>query len=122
MNNLSIFAGLGVVLLLVACNGQNETKSEVKQQDVSVKKSSAEKIFYYTCPMEAHKNIVSEKPGKCPECGMNLVAVVQTQPDSAGFYACPMPEHIRHRFDKPGNCPECNMQLVPMHEKQVEKM
>jgi len=39
--------------------------------------------------MEAHKDIAGEKPGKCPECGMNLVAVVETQPDSAEFYACP---------------------------------
>mgnify|MGYP001573303742 CR=1 FL=1 len=25
----------------------------------------------YTCPM--HPEIVSDKPGKCPKCGMNLV-------------------------------------------------
>ena len=27
----------------------------------------------YTCPMESHKHIVSDKPGKCPECEMTLV-------------------------------------------------
>ena len=27
----------------------------------------------YTCPM--HPEGISDKPGKCPKCGMNLVAV-----------------------------------------------
>jgi Cu(I)/Ag(I) efflux system membrane fusion protein len=27
----------------------------------------------YTCPMESHADIVSDKPGKCPKCGMDLV-------------------------------------------------
>jgi hypothetical protein len=31
------------------------------------------KLLYYTCPM--HPAVKSEKPGSCPICGMNLVAV-----------------------------------------------
>lgn len=27
----------------------------------------------YTCPMEEHYEVVEDKPGKCPECGMKLV-------------------------------------------------
>lgn len=27
----------------------------------------------YTCPM--HANVKKDKPGKCPDCGMNLTAV-----------------------------------------------
>ena len=30
-----------------------------------------EKKQKYTCPM--HQEIVSDKPGSCPKCGMNLV-------------------------------------------------
>jgi hypothetical protein len=27
----------------------------------------------YTCPMAVHADVVSEKPGDCPKCGMKLV-------------------------------------------------
>ena len=28
----------------------------------------------YTCPMKEHADVVSDKPGNCPKCGMKLVA------------------------------------------------
>jgi hypothetical protein len=27
----------------------------------------------YTCPMPIHADVVSDQPGKCPKCGMELV-------------------------------------------------
>jgi len=27
----------------------------------------------YTCPMAEHADVVSDKPGECPKCGMELV-------------------------------------------------
>lgn len=27
----------------------------------------------YTCPMKEHSDVVSDKPGNCPKCGMKLV-------------------------------------------------
>ena len=27
----------------------------------------------YTCPMKEHADVISEKPGNCPKCGMKLV-------------------------------------------------
>lgn len=35
--------------------------------------SDAPKAERYTCPM--HPEVISDKPGKCPKCGMNLVPV-----------------------------------------------
>lgn len=37
------------------------------------------KITRYTCPM--HPDILRDKPGRCPECGMNLVPVKTTNSD-----------------------------------------
>ncbi len=27
----------------------------------------------YTCPMKEHSDVVQDKPGTCPKCGMKLV-------------------------------------------------
>jgi FtsP/CotA-like multicopper oxidase with cupredoxin domain len=54
-----------------------------------------------------HPEVVSEEPGRCPQCGMKLLAA------SAGSttYVCPMhPEVVSH---EQGRCPDCGMKLVP---------
>jgi uncharacterized protein with PIN domain len=66
---------------------------------------------YYTCPMPEHADVVSDKPGKCPKCGMDLVA---KKKDANVKYTCPMKEHADVIMDKPGKCPKCGMDLVPM--------
>jgi len=61
----------------------------------------------YTCPM--HPEIVADRMGACPKCGMALepVAPVMTRVE----YTCPMhPEIVR---DGPGSCPICGMALEP---------
>ncbi len=70
-------------------------------------------VLYYTCPMESHKHVHSDEPGKCSECGMALVAIKKASAEKAEFYICPMESHSDSRSDKPGKCQECGMDMIP---------
>ena len=39
---------------------------------------SDKKATTYTCPMDA--DVISDKPGRCPKCGMNLVPKTEAPP------------------------------------------
>jgi FtsP/CotA-like multicopper oxidase with cupredoxin domain len=55
-----------------------------------------------------HPNVVSEEPGRCPECGMKLLPV-----EAPTSYVCPM--HPDVTSESPDRCPECGMKLLPAH-------
>jgi len=68
---------------------------------------------YYTCPMTEHADVVMDKPGKCPKCGMDLVK----KKIASIKYVCPMKEDADVVMDKPGKCPKCGMKLVPKEKE-----
>jgi FtsP/CotA-like multicopper oxidase with cupredoxin domain len=58
----------------------------------------------YTCPM--HPAVSRDQPGRCPECGMKLMAAA-----AATEYVCPM--HPEIRSSQADRCSLCGMKLLP---------
>lgn len=63
----------------------------------------------YFCPMDS--DVVSDKPGSCPKCGMALELNPAWKPEKKSIYTCPMHPEIEQ--DHPGICPKCGMALEP---------
>jgi Cu(I)/Ag(I) efflux system membrane fusion protein len=102
----------------------------------------AQKGAKYICPM--HPQVVSDRPGECPICHMDLVPAPEVAPSSSAAatpppasasasasaapsaaptasaahgYTCPM--HPDVHTDGPGRCPFCGMDLVPVPERKA---
>lgn len=57
---------------LAACKG-NENKENASQESTSVTSdSTAVQEASYACPMDCEHGKVYDRPGACPECGMDL--------------------------------------------------
>ena len=81
----------------------DKTLAFVAEMDLGAPEGAA---VVYACPM--HPEVVSEEPGKCPKCGMKLLATAAPGPTS---YTCPMhPDVVSDSVDR---CPKCGMKLVP---------
>jgi len=107
---LSLFALIVSGTIAFAQDTTKLAKNQLVTASLNMQKDSV----YYTCTM--HPNVKLDKPGKCPECGMDLVKKsVKTETSvnkSEGLvtYTCPM--HSDVTSDKPGKCPKCGMNLV----------
>lgn len=72
-----------LTLLILACNNKKQLPGNKKmagmKMDINDKRDSMENMagmdsnVYYTCSM--HPQVMEFKPGKCPICGMKLIAV-----------------------------------------------
>ena len=65
-----------IVLMLTACNNsskKNESSNNSSQSfniDTTQMKSGS---MYYQCEM--HPSVISDMPGNCPKCGMELIEI-----------------------------------------------
>ena len=62
------------------------TQSLFSQID-SIKTQTVDRVIF-TCPM--HPDIVSDNPGKCPKCGMELVQKNSSSGHKMNMMSCPM--------------------------------
>jgi FtsP/CotA-like multicopper oxidase with cupredoxin domain len=85
----------------------DKTLAFVAEMDMGEPEVAPNATLIYTCPM--HPDVASEQPGRCPDCGMKLLAT--EAPRAAAGYACPMHPHVRS--EEPNRCPECGMKLTP---------
>ena len=100
-SNQNILAQCGMMM------NMNDDKQEMKtmQQDTAAIQDSTKII--YTCSM--HPEIISDKPGFCPKCGMELVNAGKEKTQS---------EQKQHQMDMMMMCPMHGM--VDMNHKHDE--
>jgi hypothetical protein len=77
-------AFLSIVLYACSDNTAGKTDTATKPDSSSVMKDSSamkQTAAVYTCKM--HPEVISDKPGKCPKCGMDLVKKEDLAKDSS---------------------------------------
>jgi hypothetical protein len=69
-------ATLGLATLaIVGCNRSGSSHEQAVASAAATENRGAAAATKYTCPM--HAEVVSDKPGPCPKCGMDLVPADQ---------------------------------------------
>ncbi len=102
-----------LIILVFVLTGATSSFAQTSKPKTPDSKSDTTSKYIYTCTM--HPEVMTDKPGKCPKCGMTLV---KKKVDKV--YTCTMhPEVIS---DKPGNCPKCGMKLVEKKPATSTKM
>jgi ssDNA-binding Zn-finger/Zn-ribbon topoisomerase 1 len=87
-------------------------------QSKAGKTDTTQHATFYTCPM--HPDVVTDKPGKCPKCGMdlNLSTKEELKAKVAKSYTCPI--HADVASDSAGTCPKCG-KLLSLSAKEKMK-
>jgi transcription initiation factor IIE alpha subunit len=78
-------------------------------QEKAGKKDITQHVAMYTCSM--HPDVKMDKPGKCPQCGMDLSLSKKEEMKRqvTKTYTCPV--HADVIRDKSGKCPNCGKKL-----------
>lgn len=73
MKKLTFITMAVFALLFTACNSNTSDNIDKSEQSTGL---------VYTCPMDPE--VISDKPGKCPKCKMELVLKNQVEEDHTG--------------------------------------
>ncbi len=115
---------LAIGLLITGCSKEKTSSEPLAEavDDTAVEHALKHTDVKYVCPM--HPQIVSDKPGECPICGMKLVKKTASAPsaDSTGprkplYYRNPMNPAIT--ADKPMK-DEMGMDYVPVYGEETD--
>src|ERR1043166_6002087 len=101
------------VIALAAANcvlGQRTEHSPSHGSDVASERESHVK---YTCPM--HPEVISDRPGKCPKCGMTLVPLKEKGKRSASDS-----EHAAHQAHAQHTTHNADGMAMPEHRHEME--
>lgn len=109
----SLYKGVPYYFCSPHCKGRFDANPESyigkKTKEAIPASAGSPKGTKYTCPMDP--DIIQDKPGACPKCGMALEPVTPSITPSKTEWTCPM--HPEVVSDKPGDCPKCGMALEP---------
>ncbi|MGN6492991.1 MAG: heavy metal-binding domain-containing protein [Agriterribacter sp.] len=109
-NKMKHFAFI-IITLLITC-------STVFSQTKAGKIDTAKHTALYVCP--THPDVISDKPGKCPKCGMDfkLSGKEQMKMAISKTYTCPV--HATVFKHDPGKCPQCGRKLKRSPKEQMK--
>jgi len=84
----------------VFCAGQASSELNKPENGFAADTSLNDTITVYTCPM--HPEIISDKPGKCPKCGMDLIQKNSSSEPKMNMMMCPMHGMVdmNHKHDE----------------------
>ena len=120
---IKIFLLSLVTIFIVACSddgamdSKDMTSSSMNKKETALDHAGKHMDANYVCPM--HPQIIRDKPGNCPLCGMDLVKVEQEEESSSKekkilFWVAPMDPNYRR--DEAGKSP-MGMDLVPVYDE-----
>ncbi|MBB5015976.1 efflux RND transporter periplasmic adaptor subunit [Rehaibacterium terrae] len=109
-------ACLALLLILAACG---RTPHEPHPAAVGDPVAVAAPVAGYVCPM--HPQVVDDRPGTCPICGMDLVErrAPAASPGERRILYWYDPMRPEVHFDAPGRSPFMDMDLVPRYADEA---
>ena len=87
-------------------------------QEKAGKKDTTQSTVLYICPM--HPDVIMDKAGKCPKCGMELSVSKKEEMKIAVTknYTCPV--HADVISASSGKCPQCGKKLMLSKKEEMK--